>query len=164
MLEISPRVNIGDEGQTGVLKNQVLNNMFEENFEANKSDFLLLLDNYSSVKSHEEFKKSFLDLYDKILAMPKPVEWLEKAGESLRASKEEFLKGKVAKYIVEDSKENLTEAINNIDKALEILRYNSLSFLKEKLTADKDVVVNLLKILDSGDLESFSESISLFKF
>lgn len=164
MLEISPRVNIGDEGQIGVLKNQVLNNMFEENFEANKSDFLLLLDNYSSVKSHEEFKKSFLDLYDKILAMPKPVEWLEKAGESLRASKEEFLKGKVAKYIVEDSKENLTEAINNIDKALEILRYNSLSFLKEKLTADKDVVVNLLKILDSGDLESFSESISLFKF
>lgn len=76
-IDVSANTRIADGTEILLLKQEVLDDIFEEKYIANDSDFLDLIDIYTKYNRDEELKELILNIYTYIQASPFPEEWLE---------------------------------------------------------------------------------------
>lgn len=75
-IDLDPGFRIGDEAELGLLKNQVLDGMFEAHYQEDE-DFLELIECYSGGKSDTGLRSLVLDLFHFAMSNPWPKEWFE---------------------------------------------------------------------------------------
>ena len=82
-LDVSANTRIADSTEILILKQETLDDIFEEKYIENDSDFITLIDTYTSYNRDEDLKDLILRIYSYIQSAPFPEEWLEDSVEML---------------------------------------------------------------------------------
>ena len=132
-IDIAPNFRIGDTTEIEILKQDVLEDLFEEKYEAEDKDFTKLINTYTSYKDDTPLKELILKIYTYIQSNPFPEKWLDEKIEMFNLSdklKEDFsntiwgkLLLKQVKEIVEDSELKLEVERQNLAKYSELEKY-----------------------------------------
>lgn len=73
----SANFQIGDSAEMELLKQEVMEEMFEEKYESKDKDFILLLDTYTAYDDDTKLKELLFNIYKFIQSSPFPKETLE---------------------------------------------------------------------------------------
>lgn len=137
---ISPNIRIGKPNEMELLKRQVLEDLFEEKYEKEDTDFLLLIDTYTTYQKDDDLKELVLNIVNTIQANPFPEEWLRKAVEDFKIEDgEDFANTKWGKILLEEVKEEIETCVLDLESVRkEIEKYEELS--KFTRTIEQDII------------------------
>jgi len=76
-IDISPNFRIGDTAEIELLKQEVLDELFEEKYINADKNFLKLIDIYTGYRSDDPLKEIILNIYRYIQSNPFPIKWLD---------------------------------------------------------------------------------------
>jgi len=132
-IDIGQNFRIGDTTEIEILKQDVLEDLFEEKYEAEDEDFTKLINTYTSYKDDTPLKELILKIYTYIQSNPFPEKWLKEKIEMFNLSEkleEDFSKTiwgelllKQVREIVEDSELKLEAERQNLVKYPELQKY-----------------------------------------
>lgn len=139
-IDISPNFRVADSPEIEMLKQETLEETFEELYENNDDDFINLIDTYVGHKSDDILKEMILQIYKYIQSTPFPEEWLNEKIENFNDLKSDFSKSIWGKIIIKNFKEEVLEYIN------------SFKLISEKLKKDSDLEKYFLTIMNDIEL------------
>ena len=76
-IDVSANARIADSTEILLLKQEVLDDLFEEKYVAEDKDFLELIETYTKYNKDDELKELILNIYNYIQSSPFPEEWLD---------------------------------------------------------------------------------------
>ncbi|MDR0979199.1 MAG: helicase-exonuclease AddAB subunit AddA [Lachnospiraceae bacterium] len=115
--DISCNFKIAETTEIELIKQAVLEDLFDELYEKNDSNFLKLIDTYASYRGDEKLKEIIITLYEKLQSMPFPNEALTEMIEAFCINENiEFSDTSWGKLILELAKEQLETAISKLKK------------------------------------------------
>ena len=76
-IDVSANTRIADGTEILLLKQEVLDDIFEEKYIENDKDFLDLIGTYTKYNKDEDLESLILNIYEYIQSTPFPEEWLE---------------------------------------------------------------------------------------
>lgn len=76
-IDLSPNFRIGDTSEIELLKQEVLDELFEQKYLEGDKNFLKLLEIYTNYREDDPLKEMILEIYRFIQSSPFPKEWLE---------------------------------------------------------------------------------------
>lgn len=82
-IDVSPNTRIADDSEILLLQQEVIDDLFEEKYEEEDSNFIKLIKTYTKYNQDEVLKDLLLRVYSYIQASPFPEEWLEEQIEKL---------------------------------------------------------------------------------
>ena len=132
-IDISQNFRIGDTTEIEILKQDVLEDLFEEKYEKEDKDFEKLINTYTSYKDDTPLKELILKIYTYIQSNPFPEKWLHEKIEMFNLSEkldQDFAKTIWGELLLKQVDEILQEGIiklesekNNLAKYLELQKY-----------------------------------------
>ena len=145
---ISPNIRIGQQSEMELLRRQVLEDLFEEKYENEDKEFLLLIDTYASYKGDDNLKELILNIIRNISSNPFPEEWLQNAVEEFNIKEDiGFEKTKWGGIICNEAKEEIEMCIlelENIEK--ELAKFYELDKFRKTIQND---IYKLEELTDS---------------
>ena len=154
-IDISQNFRIGDTTEIEILKQDVLEDLFEEKYEAEDKDFEKLINTYTSYKDDTPLKELILKIYTYIQSNPFPEKWLHEKIEMFNLSEEldqDFAKTIWGKLLLKQVDEILQEGIIKLEaEKSNLAKYDELQ--KYFLIINDDIEqLEMLKFnLDSWD-------------
>lgn len=136
---ISPNIRIGKPNEMELLKRQVLENLFEEKYEKEDEEFLLLIETYTGYRGDEPLKELLLKMIQNMNANPFPEEWLADAVEDFNFSEEtkDFADSKWGKILLEEVQEELQMCILELESIQkELSKFFELDKFTKTITHD----------------------------
>jgi len=106
---ISPNLRIAETTEIEILKEETIEDIFEEKYENQDKEFLSLVDKYTSYKGDDVLKEIILEIYRYIQSMPFPEEWLEEKVENFDIKETSFEQTIWGKILIETVKESLKD-------------------------------------------------------
>ena len=85
-IDIAQNFRIGDTTEIEILKQDVIEDLFEEKYEAEDKDFIKLINTYTSYKDDTPLKELILKIYTYIQSNPFPEKWLDEKVEMFNLS------------------------------------------------------------------------------
>ena len=158
-IQIDPNFRIADQGELKLLELDVLNEVFEKEYEKQTDAFLQLVDAYSDKRSNKVVKDMVAKIYRQSASNPWPKEWVESLVQPyLVGTKEELLETELMQGILAYVKSILVD----MPARLEALREVALSAdgpAKYAETIEKDLqgFEGLAEVCDYESLASFCE-------
>ena len=150
-IDLDPAFRIGDETEGTLLKNEILDEMFEDYYEKDDMEFFNLVEAYSGSKDDEKLKEIVLDLYRFSMSGPWPEKWLtEKAEEFNISSLEEFDKTVWVEVLKNDINMEVDSFINLYYKAIEMI--NETEGIEEYLDTFNDELSRLINLKEALNL------------
>ena len=152
---VSPNFTIADITQIELLKQEIIEEIFERKYEDEDKDFEKLIHTYTSYKDDTPLKDLILKIYTYIQSNPFPTKWLEKNIEmfNLKDSiNNDFATTIWGKELLQKINEELIDSITtlkNIEKNLN--RIVELEKFSQTIRCDIDMLENLKRNLDSWD-------------
>lgn len=135
-LDISHNFRIGDTTEIELMKQEVLEDLFEECYLTENESFLKLIDTYTNYRGDENLKSLVLSIYKYIQSFPFPIEELEKMVEKFNLSEkiyQDFSETIWGKIILDNVNEIIKDNINRLEVAQ--------NGLKRELVLDKYVEI-----------------------
>ena len=151
-IDISANSRIADETEMLLLKQDVIEDIFEEKYIENNKDFLTLIDTYTKYNRDEELRDLILKIHKYMQSNPFPEDWLNKKIELLNTENKEEYKnfsntpwGQIIIEKIEKTLENAILKLENmrikmkrfpeLDKYITIYQSDIVKYknLKEKL-------------------------------
>ncbi|MGG7323605.1 helicase-exonuclease AddAB subunit AddA [Clostridium baratii] len=150
-IDLDPAFRIGDETEGTLLKNEILDEMFEDYYEKDDMEFFNLVEAYSGSKDDEKLKEMVLDLYRFSMSGPWPEKWLtEKAEEFNISSLEELDKTVWVEVLKNDINMEVDSFINLYYKAIEMI--NDTEGIEEYLDTFNDELSRIINLKESLEL------------
>ena len=115
-IEISPNFRIADTAEIDLLKQEVLEKIFEEKYENHDKDFEKLVKTYTSYRDDTPLKDIILKIYTYIESNPFPLKWLKEQVEkfNIKDTKQDFSNTEWGKILLQNMKENLEDSIKKL--------------------------------------------------
>ena len=113
-LDVSANTRIADSTEVLLLKQETLDDIFEEKYISDDKDFISLIDTYTSYNKDEELKDLILRIYSYIQSAPFPEDWLEQSVEMLNVETENFSKTVWGEIITKRVNQILEDGINSL--------------------------------------------------
>ena len=141
-IDISANFRIGTEEEISLLKQEVLEEVFEKLYEDEDEEFAKLVNTYTGYRGDEPLKEIVLSIHNFMQSAPFPNEWLlEKIG-MFEPSEEnnDFSNSKWGKILIDNLKEEIIDGINSLKivrKKLELV----YELEKYKLTIENDIEI-----------------------
>lgn len=129
---VSPNFRIADTPEIELLKQEILDDIFEKKYEEDDSDFTKLVNTYTSYKDDTPLKDLILKIHGYIGSSPFPKEWLHEKIEMFNLDgklNEDFSKTPWGSVLLEELDEELIDDIAVLEDA------------RESLTNDKDLEI-----------------------
>ena len=121
-IDLDPSFRIGDETEATLMKNEIIEELFEEYYESDNEEFKNLIEAYSGSKDDEKLKEMILSLYRFSMSGPWPEQWLiEKAEDFNISTIEELDKSPWVKVLKDSLKVELIGFLNMYKKAIDII-------------------------------------------
>ena len=121
-LDLPSNFRIADTTEIDLLKQEVLDDLFEQKYIENNQDFLELLEIYTGYRGDEALQELVLNIYKFIQSSPFPEKWLQEKVELFNNSFiEDFSQTKWGEIVLSEVKENLEDSLlklKNIQKEL----------------------------------------------
>ena len=152
VIDLDPSFRILDETEGVLLKNEILDDLFEEKYENDDSNFLNLVEAYSNSKNDDKLKEIILDLFKFSMSGPWPEKWLKDKSEEFNINDiDELNETSWVKVIKENAKIELEGLISMTNKALELSSETSgLEPYVDTFTDDISIIKNIYYSLDKG--------------
>lgn len=162
-IDIDPGFRIGDETETLLLKQEALEELFEEKYELQEEAFTDLIESYSSGKDDIKLKELVLRIHSFSESTPFPGEWLRSASENFNISADfDFNSSVWAKYMVLSIKSELIAFADSMGRAYDIIcELPELEVYKQNFEAEKNAIEALLPL---EDYEQLTEGLAAFSF
>ena len=115
-IEISPNFRIADTAEIDLLKQEVLEKLFEEKYENHDQDFEKLVKTYTSYRDDTPLKDMILRIYTYIESNPFPLKWLKEQVEkfNIKDIKQDFSNTEWGKILLQNIKEELEDCIKKL--------------------------------------------------
>ena len=158
-INISPNFRIGSDEEILLMKQEVLENLFEKKYDQEDENFLKLVEAYSEYKSDDNLQDLVLKIYSFASSAAFPEEWIHEKVEMFNpdANQEnDFAKTIWGKIIINELKEATCEAKDNIKSAIEMTRkYDELTVYTAILDETLENLRNFNNCLDKSWDDAF---------
>lgn len=157
-IDITPNFRIADSAEIELIKQEVIEDLFEKKYIEKNEDFLELINTYTGYRGDEPLKELVLEIYKYIQSSPYPEEWLEENVEKFNVKnsidlKEDFGKSIWGKILLENIKDNVKDCIYGTRNILLTLKkYDELEKFYKVVCVDLDKFEELERNLTSWDL------------
>ena len=152
---LSPNFRIADTTEIELLKQEVIEDLFERKYEEENEDFTKLIHTYTSYKDDTPLKDLILKIYNYIQSNPFPEKWLREKIEMFNIEKyleQDFSKTIWGNILLEEIKEDLTDAITSLESTRKLLYDNKdLEGYLKIIEHDIDMLNNLKANLNNWD-------------
>ncbi|MDD6769532.1 helicase-exonuclease AddAB subunit AddA [Inconstantimicrobium porci] len=164
-IDLDPGFRIGDQTECEILKNDVLDDLFEEKYIEAKKEFLDLVESYGGSKNDDKLKSLILKIYSFSMSGPWPEKWLKDKAEAFNINSREELYKTAWINIIKENVSLKVESIYNAYKNAAELCHIVEGMDKYLENVDEDLAV-LDKIQKSfeGDLDDIAEAFECVKF
>lgn len=116
-IDTSADFRVGDTTEIELIKQEILEDLFEEKYEEEESEFLNLIEMYTNYRSDDKLKEMVLDIYKFIQSTPFPEKWLKNAVEKFNYSTDvDFAKTDWGKIILKELFSQIEECILKLEK------------------------------------------------
>lgn len=163
-IDVSPNFRIGDTTEIELLKQEVLESLFEEKYDNAEKDFIELINTYTGYRGDEPLKEMILNIYKYIQSSPFPEEWLEKQVEDFNIENKDidFAETKWGTILLENNKNLIKETILGLKNVKEILDQNyELDKFSQAIRKD---IERLTEMLDLNNWEELYKEVNNFSF
>ena len=148
-IDISANFKIGDSTQLEILKQEAIENVFEQKYLNKDEEFDKLLNCYTNYRSDDNLKEMVLKIYKFIQSSPFPEEWLEEKVEQFNLKdklEEDFSNTLWGNIILENFKEELEDLIlrSNILKN-QLQNFDELSKFYQVVCSDINIYEDVLR-------------------
>ena len=153
-LDISQNFRIGDTTEIEILKQDIIEEIFEEKYESEDKDFEKLINTYTSYKDDTPLKELILKIYTYIQSNPFPEKWLHEKIEmfNLDNLEQDFAKTVWGKLLLKQVEEILQDGIIKLEKERNNLgKYTELTTYFQIINDDIEQLEMLKANLDSWD-------------
>ena len=160
-IEISPNFRIADTAEIDLLKQEVLEKLFEEKYENHDQDFEKLIKTYTSYRDDTPLKDVVLRIYTYIESNPFPLKWLNEQVEkfNIKDIKQDFSNTEWGKILLQNMKEELEDCIKKL-KAEE----KRLSVESELEQYERTILSDVQQLeMVYGNLDNWDKAYSLIK-
>ena len=162
-LDISANFRIADTSEIELLKQDVLEDLFEEKYINHDKSFLTLINTYTSYRGDEPLKELILKIYNYIQSNPFPRKWLEEKTELFNTKNsidKDFSQTIWGKILIQEFK---NEILQNRTK-LESIKHKMENYIElDKFTTtiynDIDKLDNILLDLNDENVENVWDTI-----
>ena len=164
-IDLDPSFRIADDTECTLMKNEIIEELFEELYENDDDNFKTLVESYSGSRDDEKLKDMILRLYSFSMSGPWPERWLnEKAEEFNISTVTELDKTEWINVLRSNLGVELNGFINMMSKAIEIIKEtDGLEPYLETFTTELSYLDNAYASL-SGGLEEMYNAFKLISF
>ena len=151
---ISPNFRIADTTEIELLKQEVLEDIFEEKYERKEEDFTELINTYTSYRDDTPLKDLILKIYTYIQSNPFPNQWLNEKIEmfNIQDLEGDFSKNPWGEILLKEVEEELIDNINTLkEQEQNLARSPELEKYTKTLSDDIDKLEMLKVNLNSWD-------------
>ena len=153
-IDISPNFRIADTAEIELLKQEVLETIFEEKYEEENQDFQDLIKTYTSYRDDTPLKDLVLKIYTYIESNPYPLEWLKNQIEkfNIKDIKQDFSQTEWGEILITQMKEELEDEIKKLHAEKQRLSVDSeLEAYERIFSSDLQQLEILIENLDTWD-------------
>ena len=154
-IDISQNFRIGDTTEIDILKQEVLEDLFEEKYETENEDFTKLINTYTTYKDDTPLKEFILRMYNYIQSNPFPEKWLKEKIEMFNLSEklnQDFAQTIWGKLLLQQVDEILQDSILKLEaQKKDLMKYIELSTYWQIIEDDIEQLEMLKANLDSWD-------------
>ena len=157
-IDLDPSFRIADETEITLMKNEIIEDIFEELYEEDNEYFKGLVEAYSTAKYDEKLKDIILNLYKFSMSGPWPESWLiEKAEEFNISTLEELDKTKWVEILKDNIRVEVEGFINMYHKAIELISdTEGLEAYLDTFRGDLECLENVYESLNYGLSEIYA--------
>ena len=152
---VSPNFRIADTPEIELLKQEILDELFENKYISEDKDFTKLINTYTSYRDDTPLKDLILSIYSYISSSPYPLKWLNEKIEMFNIKDElekDFSQTPWGKVLLEEMDEELTDDIAILTDSIEGLEYESdLEEFKQTIESDIKQLTILKEHLNNWD-------------
>ncbi|QEK11428.1 helicase-exonuclease AddAB subunit AddA [Crassaminicella thermophila] len=155
LIDIDPNFRIGDATETSIMKIEVIQELFEREYEKEEEGFIGLVERFGGNKEDTPLQELVLKLYEFIQSKPYPKKWLKDRVEDFCLDMDGFEKTKWYETIVKQIEISLAGAKEAFLAAKDLcLRPNGVAAYTEAILEDIRIIDELETSLKAG-LTSF---------
>ena len=164
-IDLDPAFRIGDETEGTLLKNEIIDELFEDLYEIDDKEFFNLVEAYSGSKDDKKLKEMVLDLYRFSMSGPWPERWLRKKAEAFNISSLDELDNTIwVKVLKNDIEMEIDSFINMYHKAIDIISdTDGIEVYLDVFNDELSSLINLKENLDKG-LKNIYDSLGKVSF
>ena len=157
-IDIPSNFRIGDTTEIEMIKNDVIDEIFEEKYMENDEGFIKLIETYTDYRGDEKLQDIILGIYKYIQSNPFPEKWLEEKIEDFNIdTNEDFSNTIWGKIILQ----HLKDEINSMVIKLEKIRNDTLKFYElEKFSSVLQEDINNLKSINLSNWDIAYENMN----
>ncbi len=152
---ISPNFRIADTTEIELLKQEVIEDIFEEKYETEDDDFTKLINVYTSYRDDTPLKDLVLKIDSYIQSNPFPQKWLEEKIEMFHLEgklEEDFSQTPWGSILLQEVEEELIDDISTLEKTEEDLSFEpELEKFYQTIRDDIEQLENLKASLENWD-------------
>ena len=152
---ISPNFRIADTTEIDLLKQEIIEEIFEEKYEKQDEDFEQLINTYTSYRDDSPLKELVLKIYTYIQSSPFPEEWLRDKIELFNVEKileQDFSNTRWGKILLEELEEEVTDDIVTLKDVHQSLQFDSeLEKFEQTIRNDLESLQILKESLNNWD-------------
>ena len=114
-IDLPSNFKIADTAEIDLLKQEVLDDLFEQKYTENDKDFIELLENYTNYRGDEALQELVLKIYKFIQSSPFPLKWLQEKLELLKIEDKDISQTIWGKLIIQAVEDDIQESIMQLE-------------------------------------------------
>ena len=161
-IDISSNFRIGDTTEVEMIKQDALEELFEQKYMDNDNGFIKLLEAYTDYRGDEKLQDIILGIYKYIQSNPFPEKWLEEKIDEFNIDKNNDFSNTIWGKII---LEHVLDEINSMTMKLEKIKNNTLGYAElEKFSAVLQSDINSLKSIDLSTWDNAYQDMNSLKW
>ncbi len=148
-INASANFRVGDTAEIELLKQDVIDDLFDEKYEKNDSGFIKLINTYTGYQKDDSLKELILKIYGFIQANPTPNEWISQKVEMFNLADDsiEFAQTSWGKILVQEVVDNTFDTIVKLkDLENKLKRHDDLYKYKCIISEDIQLLEGIIRI------------------
>ena len=143
-IDLPSNFKIADTAEIDLLKQEVLDDLFEQKYTENDKDFIELLENYTNYRGDEALQELVLKIYKFIQSSPFPIKWLQEKLKLLKIEDKDISKTVWGKLIIQKVEDDIQESIMQLETVKsKMALYPEMTKFYQKICEDLIILKDL---------------------
>ena len=162
-IDLDPSFRIGDQTEGILIKDEVIETLFEEKYDQEDTEFTSLVEAFSTYKNDDNLKELIINMYNFIMSGPWPENWLKENAEAFNIETMEKLNNSKWVLVLKNSiKVEIEGYIKMLEKAIEIINLtDGLEPYLEAFSNELYSIKNAYNSIDCGLDDIYSSLCSI---
>ncbi|HGZ2701740.1 TPA: helicase-exonuclease AddAB subunit AddA [Clostridioides difficile] len=162
-INLDPNFSIGDQTECAILKQEAIEEVFEDLYEERDEGFLNLVESYAERGGDKEVQDIILGIYSFAMASPEPKKWLIDSAERFNIDENfDFSQSIWARAILDTVKIEINGLCLNMERALkEVESIEELETFAEKLSVEYKKIADISQACNKSWDEAYKKMASM---